>query len=758
MNLNTAVEEFSGVGPVRRQALERLGLRTAEDLLRCAPRDYEDRTRICSIASAPEGEAVCVRALVAEAPRQARVRKGLDVTKVKVVDDLTAMTVTFFNQSYVKNALRPGESYIFYGKVEGYGRARQMTNPVFEREDTGRSTGRIVPVYALTHGLSNQFLSGLIEQALRGCLEQVEETLPAALRQEHALAALPFSYQHIHFPGSWEELALARRRLIFEELFTLSCGLAFLKKRRNGGTGPSFSPCPVQEFAALLPFSPTGAQRRAMEELAADLSSGRPMNRLLQGDVGSGKTAVAAYGAWLAWKSGFQSALMAPTEILANQHFATLSTLLEPAGMHVALLTGSMKAAEKRQVYAALAAGEVDLIVGTHALLSEGVAFPRLGLVITDEQHRFGVAQRAALAAQGATPGSPPQAGRRGSGEGRENSLLPPANEIISGAPGGPGSAGAAQRAALAAKGGTPETGSRGEPFSATKGEGIAGMLRPHVLVMSATPIPRTLALIIYGDLDVSVLDELPPGRTPVKTYLVGEDKRQRLYGFVQKLVGEGRQAYIICPMVEEGEEAASEQKSVTAYARQLQEEVFPELRVAFVHGKMKAAEKESVMERFAAGQVDVLVSTTVVEVGVDVPNAALMIVENAERFGLSQLHQLRGRVGRGRHQSYCVLLSENQAPETRERLRVMTKTTDGFRISEEDLKARGPGDFFGRRQHGLPQLRLADLAGDMRVLKEAQDAAEALLRSDPALEQPENRRVLEQVRRLFAENPDIFN
>ena len=684
MNLNTTLDQFPGVGQVRRRALEKLSLRTAEDLLRHFPRDYEDRTRLCSIASAPEGESVCIPAMVAETPRLSRVRKGLDITKVKVVDDFTSMTVTFFNQSYVKDALRPGESYVFYGKVEGYGRARQMTNPVFEREGAARFTGRIMPVYPLTHNISNNFLAGLTGRALEGCLEQVEETLPPALRQEHALASLPFSYQNIHFPASFEELALARRRLIFEELFYLSCGLAFLKKRRGAENGPVFVPCRSEEFDALLPFSPTGAQRRAMAEIAADTASGRPMNRLLQGDVGSGKTAVAAYGAWLAWKSGFQCALMAPTEILASQHFATLSALLGPAGMKVALLTGSMKAAEKKAVYAALQSGEIHLIVGTHALLSEGVAFDRLGLVIADEQHRFGVEQRAALAAK--------------------------------------------------------------------------AELRPHVLVMSATPIPRTLALIIYGDLDVSVLDELPPGRTPVETYLVGEDKRQRMYGFVRKLVGEGRQAYIVCPMVEEGENAAAELKAVTVYADRLQTEIFPDLRVAFVHGRLKAKEKETVMDAFAAGQVDVLVSTTVIEVGVDVPNAALMIIENADRFGLSQLHQLRGRVGRGKHQSYCVLLSDNKNPETRERLKVMTQTTDGFRISEEDLRARGPGDFFGKRQHGLPQLRISDLAGDMRVLKEAQQAAEELLQTDPALEQPENRRVLAQVRRLFAENPDIFN
>ena len=684
MQLNTPLGEFPAVGPARQKSLARLGLATAADLLRHFPRDYEDRSRLTTVAGAVEGEPVCIRAMVAETPRLSRIRKGLDITKVKVVDEVNAMTVTFFNQNYVKDALRPGESYIFYGKVEGYGRVRQMLNPIFEQEDNPRFTGCIMPIYALTQGITNNLLSGLTRRALEGCLEQVEETLPNALRQAHGLAALPFSYQHIHFPASFEELALARRRLIFEELFYLTCGLAFLSRRRGVERGPVLNAQPTERFTSLLPFDPTGAQRRTMAEIAADTATGRPMNRLLQGDVGSGKTVVAAYGAWLAHQSGFQSALMAPTEILAQQHFATLSGLLAGAGMKVALLTGSMKAAEKKKVYAALESGEINLIVGTHALLSEGVAFHRLGLVVTDEQHRFGVAQRSALAAK--------------------------------------------------------------------------SQLHPHVLVMSATPIPRTLALIIYGDLDVSVLDELPPGRTPVETYLVGEDKRQRMYNFVRKLVAEGRQAYIVCPMVEEGEEATAELKAVTAYARQLQTDVFPDLKVAFVHGKMKPKDKESVMAAFAAGETHVLVSTTVIEVGVDVPNAALMIIENAERFGLSQLHQLRGRVGRGRHQSYCVLLSDTGNPDTRERLKVMTRTTDGFVISEEDLKARGPGDFFGKRQHGLPQLRIADLAGDMRLLKEAQQAAEDLLAADPTLSKPENRRVLEQVRRLFAENPDIFN
>ena len=463
------------------------------------------------------------------------------------------------------------------------------------------------------------------------------------------------------------------------------------------------------------------------------------MNRLVQGDVGSGKTAVAAACAWMAFRSGWQAAMMAPTEILAEQHCRSLSALLAPAGMRVGLLTGSMRAGEKKRVYAALEAGEIDFVVGTHALLSGPVAFRRLGLVVADEQHRFGVEQRAALAAKANTPDCPPEAGRRLCGEGRGDSV-PPAANGMDGVPAAACRCGEVeQRAALAAKG--------------------EKKIRPHVLVMSATPIPRTLALIIYGDLDVSVIDQLPPGRLPVKTVLVGESKRQRMYGFVREQIRQGRQAYIVCPAIEtDPESAAADLKRVVEYAEGLQKQVFPDLRVGLVHGRMKAKDKEAAMAAFARGETHILVSTTVVEVGVDVANATLMIVENADRYGLTQLHQLRGRVGRGEHQSWCVLVSDNRSPETRARLKVLVDTADGFRIAEEDLKLRGPGDFFGRRQHGLPALRMADLNTDTRVLKEARDAAVALLSADPDLSRPEHRPLQEKVRRLFEENPDMFN
>ncbi|WP_050619057.1 ATP-dependent DNA helicase RecG [Intestinimonas massiliensis (ex Afouda et al. 2020)] len=739
MELNTPLTALPGVGPARARSLEKLGLRTVGDLLGYYPRDYEDRTKRYAIAQAPADTPVCVSAMVAETPRLSRIRKGLELTRVKVVDGSAAMTLTFFNQSYVRDALVPGQEYIFYGRVEGDRGGRQMTNPVFEREDRARFTGRILPVYPLTAGVSNNLLAGLAQRAVEECACQVAETLPADLLEAHDLAPAEFSCRSIHFPQDFDALARAKRRLVFEELFTLSAGLALLRQRRSGGEGPAFPACDPADFYALLPFAPTEAQRRTISECAADLTSGRPMNRLVQGDVGSGKTAVAAACAWMAFRSGWQAAMMAPTEILAEQHCRSLSALLAPAGMRVGLLTGSMRAGEKKRVYAALEAGEIDFVVGTHALLSGPVAFRRLGLVVADEQQRFGVEQRAALAAKANTPDCPPEAGRRLCGEGRGDSVPPAAN----GMDGVPTAAcrcrEVEQRAALAAKG--------------------EKKIRPHVLVMSATPIPRTLALIIYGDLDVSVIDQLPPGRLPVKTVLVGESKRQRMYGFVREQIRQGRQAYIVCPAIEtDPESAAADLKRVVEYAEGLQKQVFPDLRVGLVHGRMKAKDKEAAMAAFARGETHILVSTTVVEVGVDVANATLMIVENADRYGLSQLHQLRGRVGRGEHQSWCVLVSDNRSPETRARLKVLVDTADGFRIAEEDLKLRGPGDFFGRRQHGLPALRMADLNTDTRVLKEARDAAAALLSADPDLSRPEHRPLLEKVRRLFEENPDMFN
>ena len=697
---DTPLLDFPGVGVQRAKKLEKLGLTRAGDLLGHYPRDYEDRRTIYTIREAPLGERVCIAAMAAEQPHRARIRRGLDLVQVKVVDQFDTLYLTFFNQEYTQWAIQAGEEYIFFGSVEVRGRHRAMTNPIFEPMGKQSDIGRIMPIYPLTAGISNHMMASLVRQALP-CAAALPESLPAYIRQEHSLSSLEYALQNIHFPQDEQALALAKRRLVFDELFYLSVGLSYLKRRREDVRLACAIPQrPREEFLRLLPFAPTAAQLRVMDEIAFDLSSGRPMNRLIQGDVGSGKTAVAAYAGWLCAKAGYQCALMAPTEVLSEQHYRSLSALLSPAGVRVGLLTGSLNPGEKKTIHAQLAAGEIDLVVGTHALISQGVEFHRLALIIADEQHRFGVAQRSALAGKSETGGMPP----------------------------------------------------------------------PHVLVMSATPIPRTLALIIYGDLDISVINELPPGRTPVETYVVREDKRQRMYQFVRKQVAQGRQVYIICPAVEESPEPvpgtdpraisppAAELKAVKTYTERLQKEIFPDLTLGFLYGKMKPREKDKTMAAFARGEIQVLVSTTVVEVGVDVPNASLIIIENADRFGLSQLHQLRGRVGRGKHQSYCVLITSTRSVEAMTRLRTLASTTDGFRISEEDLKARGPGDFFGSRQHGLPQMKLADLAGDMVLLQEAQQAAQALLTRDPALSQPDSRPVLQQVRRMFTDTPDIFN
>ena len=683
---STLLTDLPGIGPARGKKLAALGLTRLGDLQEYYPTRYEDRRRVCAVMEAPADAPCCVAAMVAETPTLSRVRRGLELVKARAVDATGTLYLTFFNQPYLKNALRPGETYVFYGKVEAMGRRRSMTNPVFEREGAGRLTGCILPVYPLTAGIGNNLMLTLARTAVDCGLSGLTDPLPAELRQAHALCGLEYALRSVHFPADWEALELARRRLIFEELLTLTCGMALLKECREEGSGAVLRADPA-EFEGLLPFPPTGAQRRAMADIAADLTYGRVMNRLVQGDVGSGKTAVAAFGVWAAAKNGVQCAMMAPTELLAEQHARTLEALLDPAGVRVALLTGSVKGAARRALLAALRAGEIDLLVGTHALFSQRVEYHDLGLVIADEQHRFGVAQRAALAEKGGA--------------------------------------------------------------------------RPHVLVMSATPIPRTLALIIYGDLDVSIMDELPPGRSPVLTYVVGEDKRQRMYGFVRRQVAAGRQVYLVCPAVEDDPESAGdgpELKSVTAYAAELRERVFPDLRVGLVHGKLKSAEKEMVMAAFAAGKLDILVATTVIEVGVDVPNASLMVIENAERFGLSQLHQLRGRVGRGQHQSYCVLMSASRSDTARERLRVLAGTNDGFKIAEEDLRLRGPGDFFGRRQHGLPRLKVADFAADVVLLQEAKGAAEALVAADPDLSVPEHRVLRQRVREMFEMEADSLN
>ena len=683
MDLNTDVRYIKGIGEKKAQALNKLGVFSLRDLVSFFPRKYEDRSSVKPIALTEDGETVCVEAMVADSPRLTRVRRGLDLVKLRAVDDSGVLDITYFNQPYVKDNLHRGETYVFFGKIEAVGPRRSMVNPVAEKAEGERQiTGRIIPVYRVAAGLSQRVMLQAVRQGLDACLSELPDILPHSVRERNRLAQTGYAFENIHFPQDFEALDLARRRLIFEELFVLACALGRMRGERAREAGIRMEASDFTRFWSALPFAPTGAQRRAVEEAVRDMDSGSVMNRLVQGDVGSGKTLVAAALIWHCAENGYMSAFMAPTEILAEQHTHTLTELLSPLGLRIGKLTGSMTAKEKRQVREQLKNGDLDLVIGTHALFSADVEYEKLGLVVTDEQHRFGVGQRSALIGKGQ---------------------------------------------------------------------------KPHVLVMSATPIPRTLALIIYGELDVSIIDELPPGRQKVDTFAVDESYRARLNGFIRKLVGEGRQVFVVCPMVEENDELPQKLKSAEEHAQELQR-AFPELRVACVHGKMKAKDKDAVMASMVAGETDILVATTVIEVGVDVPNAALMIVENAERFGLSQLHQLRGRVGRGRHKSWCILVSDNDGEENRARLGIMTKTNDGFKVSEEDLRLRGPGDFFGSRQHGLPEMHVADLGADVNVMQKAQQEATLLLAEDPDLAKPEHAALRESVERLLKVNADSFN
>ena len=654
MPLNASVRTLKGVGEKRAALYEKMGIRTVVDLLGHYPRGYEDWSHPVPLSQVTPGEPCCVRGWVASTPTEHRVRKGMTLYKFRVTDGYQTLQVTLFNNPYAAAKIRRDQEILLYGTVVSDGRRAEMTSPQIETA----AGARIRPIYPRTEGLTGKMIETNVAQALDLARRVgLPEILPEETVRREGLCDRLTAIESIHFPADGQAVEEARRRLVFEELFVLQLGLLRLKSRSRQQSGAMIAADRTAEYVAGLPFALTGAQRRAIADCVADLQGHRPMSRLVQGDVGSGKTAVAAGVAYSLIRGGWQAAMMAPTEILAEQHAATLQKLLGDR-VRVGLLTGSLPAARRRALQQAIAAGEIDLVVGTHALISESVQFARLGLVITDEQHRFGVAQRARLASKGHNP---------------------------------------------------------------------------HLLVMSATPIPRTLALILYGDLDVSVLDELPPGRQPVETYAVGGDKRERAYGYVRKHLDQGRQGFIVCPLVEESEEAG-DLRSATEVFRQLQEGPFRGYRLGLLHGRMKAAEKEKTMAAFAAGEIQLLVSTTVIEVGVDVPNAVIMVVENADRFGLAQLHQLRGRVGRGQHRSTCILISDNRGEDTRRRLSVMCATNDGFKIADEDLKLRGPGDFFGNRQHGLPQLKVADLLDDMPLLQRAQSSAAALLGADPDL------------------------
>ena len=675
LTLSTDVRYLKGIGEAKAKALAKLGVHTVAEMLGFFPRAYEDRSRILPIAKLEEGESACVRAMIVTEPELSRIRRGMELLRFRISDSSGSMLVTYFNQAWLRSRLHRGESYVFFGKTQLTGRSFSFANPVFEsEEESGQVTGRIMPVYRLTSGLSQRDMLRGVRRALDEPGLRLPDALPEYVERANQLCTARYAYENIHFPADGHALGLARRRLVFEELFTLVCALSLVRGEGETRQGAALRPRDFSTFTSKLPFTPTRAQMRAINECAQDMCSGKLMNRLVQGDVGSGKTLVAAALVWLAAENGFQSAFMAPTELLAEQHYATFTGFLEPFGLKVCKLTGSMGAKARREALAQLASGEAALAVGTHALISEDVEYHRLGLVITDEQHRFGVKQRAALSAKGESP---------------------------------------------------------------------------HVLVMSATPIPRTLALIIYGDLDVSLIDELPPGRQRVDTFAVTGAYRKRLNAFIAKLVGQGRQVFVVCPAIDSDTDTPRELTSAEEHTKALQK-ALPQLRIECIHGRMKPKPRDEIMRRFAEGEIDVLVSTTVIEVGVDVPNAALMIVENAERFGLSQLHQLRGRVGRGVHKSYCVLVSDAKNEEARERLAAMTHIYDGFKIAEEDLRLRGPGDFFGARQHGLPELHIADLGADMDVLKQAQAAANVVLADDPNLERRENRPALDAAHRLL--------
>ena len=667
----TDIRYLKGVGEKRAGLLNKLGIFTIEQLFEYYPRDYRDFSHEMLVSDCESGENACIKATLISNVKEHMVRRGMTLYKCDFTDGKTVIHATLFNQKFLAKSLKIYEDYILFGKIEKRLSFAEMNSPQIL---PAKDNAGIHPIYRATEKLS----SAAIEKLVRTALEQhgeFAETLPQEIRQKYDLIDLTAAMRNIHFPNSFELLAAARKRLIFEELLTLQLGLLKLKSKKRRESHIRIINDFTQEFLHLLPFSPTGAQLRAVKDCVADMQGKYPMNRLLQGDVGSGKTAVAAGVIYTAVKNGFQCALMAPTEILANQHYVTLSNLLGSAGIKTELLTGSTPAAEKRRIKAALACGEAQLAIGTHALIQKDVDFKNLGLVITDEQHRFGVNQRASLAEKG--------------------------SEV-------------------------------------------------HTLVMSATPIPRTLALMIYGDLDISILDELPPGRQKIRTDVVDSRYHKRLYEFVKKQIAAGQQAYIVCPLVEAGE---SDLLPAEEYAEQLANGAFKGINLGVLHGKMNSKSKERVMAGFVSGHIKILVATTVVEVGVDVPNASVMIIENAERFGLSQLHQLRGRVGRGKVQSYCVLVSDSESETARERLQIMKKYSDGFKIADEDLKQRGPGDFFGNRQHGLPELKIADMLSNTEILAECRRCADDILKEDFRLDLPKYAPLAEKITQMFSES-----
>lgn len=668
---DTPVRYLKGVGPKTAERFEKLGILTLSDLLCHYPRRYLDFSKPYSIAEAPADTECVVKAEVFAKPGGRILPGGRRMERITAGDDVSSLEITWFNNPYAAQKLELGQEYYFQGIVTGGMLRRQMVNPQV-RTDAQVKSSPFEAVYPQTEGLTSSAIAKCVRQLLPHA-ELLPDPLPPEMLKKYRLLSKADAVRAIHCPATEEEAFAARRRLIYEELLVLQLGIGRMKNHGAASTGAPMKKADVSPFWESLPFSPTGAQRRAVEEILTDMSGETSMNRLLQGDVGSGKTLVAAAAIWACIRAGYQAALLAPTEILASQHAENLNRLLSPFGMRVALLTGGMKAAARRTTLAAIRDDEADLIVGTHAILSEGVEFARLGLAVVDEQHRFGVRQRGLLAEKAANP---------------------------------------------------------------------------HLLVMSATPIPRTLGLLMYGDLDISILDELPPGRKPVKTRCITGKKRADLYGFLDREIDSGRQVYIVCPAIEDA--GGSGLNAVKSYYEDIAKAYLPDRRVGLMHGKLKPKEKAEVMDDFKSGRLDALVSTTVIEVGVDVPNATVMVIENAERYGLSALHQLRGRVGRGAAESWCFLVSDNASESVQKRLKFLCSTSDGFAVAQYDLETRGPGDFFGSRQHGLPTLQIADLMNDTRTLHAAQSEAVALLAEDPLLERPEHALLARQVEQMF--------
>ena len=668
---DTPVRYLKGVGPKTAERFEKLGILTLSDLLCHYPRRYLDFSRPYSIAEAPADTECVVKAEVFAKPGGRILPGGRRMERITAGDDVSSLEITWFNNPYAAQKLELGQEYYFQGIVTGGMLRRQMVNPQV-RTDAQVKSSPFEAIYPQTEGLTSSAIAKCVRQLLPHA-ELLPDPLPPEMLKKYRLLSKADAVRAIHCPATEEEAFAARRRLIYEELLVLQLGIGRMKNHGAASTGAPMKKADSSPFWESLPFSPTGAQRRAVEEILTDMSGETSMNRLLQGDVGSGKTLVAAAAIWACIRAGYQAALLAPTEILASQHAENLNRLLSPFGMRVALLTGGMKAAARRTTLAAIRDDEADLIVGTHAILSEGVEFARLGLAVVDEQHRFGVRQRGLLAEKAANP---------------------------------------------------------------------------HLLVMSATPIPRTLGLLMYGDLDISILDELPPGRKPVKTRCITGKKRADLYGFLDREIDSGRQVYIVCPAIEDA--GGSGLNAVKSYYEDIAKAYLPDRRVGLMHGKLKPKEKAEVMDDFKSGRLDALVSTTVIEVGVDVPNATVMVIENAERYGLSALHQLRGRVGRGAAESWCFLVSDNASESVQKRLKFLCSTSDGFAVAQYDLETRGPGDFFGSRQHGLPTLQIADLMNDTRTLHAAQSEAVALLAEDPLLERPEHALLARQVEQMF--------